>query len=72
MTPRLPSSRRAASSRADRAWASWLSYGLGTDNENFPAFVVMLSRSDPNRGAQALFDCLSPGVWGSCRVSTRA
>ena len=40
---------------------SWLSYGLGTENSNLPAFVVMLSRSDPNRGAQALFDRL----WGT-------
>jgi len=40
---------------------SWMSYGLGTENNNLPAFVVMLSRSDPNRGAQALFDRL----WGT-------
>jgi hypothetical protein len=40
---------------------AWLSYGLGTENANLPAFVVMLSRSDPNRGAQALFDRL----WGT-------
>jgi len=40
---------------------SWLSYGLGTENQNLPSFVVMLSRTDPNRGAQALFDRL----WGT-------
>ena len=40
---------------------SWLSYGLGSENANLPSFVVMLSRSDPNRGAQALFDRL----WGT-------
>ncbi|MBI5092634.1 MAG: DUF1501 domain-containing protein [Candidatus Hydrogenedentes bacterium] len=40
---------------------AWLTYGLGTMNDNLPGFVVMLSRTDPNRGAQALFDRL----WGS-------
>ncbi len=38
---------------------SWLSYGLGSDNENMPAYVVMISRG---RGQlQALYDRL----WGS-------
>jgi hypothetical protein len=31
---------------------SWLSYGLGTENENMPAFVVLLS--GPARGGQPL------------------
>jgi hypothetical protein len=40
---------------------SWLSYGLGSTNKDLPAFVVMMSRTDPNRPAQSLFDRL----WGS-------
>lgn len=40
---------------------AWLSYGLGTENSNLPSFVVMMSRTDPNRPAQALFDRL----WGT-------
>jgi hypothetical protein len=36
---------------------SWLSYGLGTSNENLPNFVVMVS----HRGGQPLYDRL----WGS-------
>lgn len=39
---------------------SWLSYGLGSMNDDLPAFVVMMSRTDPVRPAQALFDRL----WG--------
>ena len=35
---------------------AWLSYGLGSENENLPAFVAMTS----NRGGQALYDRL----WG--------
>lgn len=40
---------------------AWLSYGLGSENEDLPGFIVMTSRSDMNRPAQALFDRL----WGS-------
>ena len=37
---------------------SWLSYGLGSNNDNLPAFVVMISKGG---GAQPL----SAGAWGS-------
>ena len=37
---------------------SWLSYGLGSENENLPAFVVLLSKGD---GAQPL----NASSWGS-------
>ena len=40
---------------------AWLSYGLGKMNDDLPSFVVMMSRTDPNRPAQALFDRL----WGA-------
>ena len=36
---------------------AWLSYGLGSENQNLPAFVAMTS----NRGGQALYDRL----WGA-------
>ena len=37
---------------------SWLSYGLGTDNENLPSFVVMISKAG---GAQPL----TSAAWGN-------
>ncbi len=37
---------------------SWLSYGLGSENDNLPAFVVMLTK---NKGGQPLAERL----WGS-------
>ena len=40
---------------------SWLSYGLGSLNEDLPAFVVMTSTWSAKRDAQALFNRL----WGS-------
>src|SRR5438128_2316918 len=40
---------------------SWLSYGLGTENANLPAFVVMVSQGSGNRTDQPLFSRL----WGA-------
>jgi hypothetical protein len=37
---------------------SWLSYGLGSDNQNLPSFVVMISKGE---GAQPL----SSAAWGN-------
>ncbi len=42
---------------------SWLSYGLGSDNENLPAFVAMVSGD----GGQPLYDRL----WGSGFLPTK-
>jgi hypothetical protein len=46
---------------------SWLSYGLGTDNQDLPAFVVLVSRGSGNPNAQPLYDRL----WGSGFLPTR-
>ncbi|HUG89223.1 MAG TPA: DUF1501 domain-containing protein [Planctomycetaceae bacterium] len=40
---------------------AWLSYGLGSENDNLPAFVVMTPRWSAKRDAQALYQRL----WGS-------
>jgi hypothetical protein len=40
---------------------AWLSYGLGTENQNLPAFVVMTPSWTGRKEAQALFSRL----WGS-------
>ncbi len=45
---------------------AWLSYGLGTDNEDLPAFVVMTSRGS-GRVGQALYTRL----WGSGFLPSR-
>lgn len=42
---------------------AWLSYGLGSENENLPAFVAMTS----NRGGQPLYDRL----WGAGFLPTK-
>src|SRR5205807_1618391 len=40
---------------------AWLSYGLGTENANLPAFVVMVSQGSGNRTDQPIFSRL----WGA-------
>src|SRR5262245_18115191 len=40
---------------------AWLSYGLGSENKDLPAFVVMVSRGTGNTDDQPLYDRL----WGS-------
>jgi hypothetical protein len=45
---------------------AWLSYGLGSANENLPAFVVMISQGSGNKTDQPIFSRL----WGSGFIPT--
>jgi hypothetical protein len=49
------------------AIGSWLSYGLGSTNENLPAFVVMTSRDKENTCGQLFYD----HYWGSGFLPSR-
>jgi hypothetical protein len=46
---------------------SWVSYGLGSENQNLPAFVVMISQANALNGDQPLFSRL----WGNGFLSSR-
>ena len=46
---------------------SWLAYGLGTLNQDLPAFVVMISQGSGNPNDQPLYDRL----WGSGFLPTK-
>ncbi|MBP88227.1 MAG: sulfatase [Planctomycetaceae bacterium] len=46
---------------------AWLSYGLGSMNENLPAFVAMVSAPTVGSGGQPLYDRL----WGSGFLPTK-
>jgi uncharacterized protein (DUF1501 family) len=46
---------------------SWLSYGLGNENQNLPAFIVMISQGSGNKTDQPLFSRL----WGSGFIPTQ-
>jgi hypothetical protein len=43
------------------AFGAWISYGLGSENENLPAYVVMISRPSGPTNAQPLHE----RMWGS-------
>jgi len=45
---------------------AWLSYGLGSENDNLPAFVVMISQGSGNKTDQPIFSRL----WGSGFIPT--
>src|SRR6188474_1108883 len=46
---------------------SWVSYGMGSENQDLPAFVVMVSQGSGNKSDQPLYDRL----WGSGFLPTR-
>jgi hypothetical protein len=46
---------------------AWLSYGLGSENQNLPAFIVMISQGSGNKIDQPLFSRL----WGSGFLPTQ-
>jgi hypothetical protein len=46
---------------------AWLAYGLGTESEDLPAFVVLVSKGTGNPADQPLYDRL----WGSGFLPTR-
>lgn len=46
---------------------SWISYGLGSENKDLPAFVVMVSVGTGNKGDQPLYDRL----WGNGFLPSR-
>jgi hypothetical protein len=46
---------------------AWLSYGLGSENQNLPAFIVMISQGSGNKTDQPLFSRL----WGSGFLPTQ-
>jgi hypothetical protein len=46
---------------------AWLSYGLGSDNQNLPAFVALVSQGSGNPSDQPLYDRL----WGSGFLPTK-
>ncbi len=48
-------------------FGSWVSYGLGSENQDLPAFVVMISRGRGRRVDQPLYDRL----WGSGFLPSR-
>ena len=50
---------------------SWLTYGLGTENQNMPGFVVMCPRGYPIKDTQNWQSAFLPGVFQGTYVNTQ-
>lgn len=53
------------------AFGSWLTYGMGTENQNLPGYVVMCPNNYPTKGAQNWQSAFLPGVYQGTYVDTR-
>jgi hypothetical protein len=49
------------------SFGSWIAYGLGSENENLPAFIVLISRPSGGTNAQPLAE----RMWGSGFLEAR-
>src|SRR5262249_33418001 len=59
--PAIPFSQTGAQLAGRPSIGSWVSYGLGSENRDLPAFVVLVSQGSGNPNDQPLYDRL----WGS-------
>ena len=50
------------------AYGSWLLYGLGTENENLPGFIV-LGEGQPVNGPSNWRSTFLPGIYQGCKVT---
>jgi len=53
------------------SFGSWLTYGLGSDNQNLPGFVVLCPGGLPIRGAQNWRSAFLPGAYQGTHIDTR-
>ena len=52
------------------SWGSWLSYGLGTENQDLPSFVVLSHNGDPRPGPTGWSSSFLPGVHSGAFIDT--
>ncbi|MCI0420412.1 MAG: DUF1501 domain-containing protein [Acidobacteria bacterium] len=50
---------------------SWVTYGLGTENQNLPGFVVMCPGGFPDAGPQNWRSAFLPGAYQGTHIDTR-
>ena len=52
---------------------TWVTYGLGTENQNLPGFVVLISSGAQPSGGQNLWgNGFLPSVYQGCNVAAKA
>ncbi|MBH56158.1 MAG: sulfatase [Planctomycetaceae bacterium] len=50
---------------------SWVSYGLGTENQNLPAFIAMCPQGYPIKGAQNWQSAFLPGIYQGTYINSQ-
>jgi Protein of unknown function (DUF1501) len=50
---------------------SWVTYGLGTDNQNLPGFITMCPGGYPTQGTQTWQAAFLPGIFQGTHVDTK-
>lgn len=53
------------------SFGSWLTYGLGTENQNLPGFLAMCPGGHPIKGAQNWQSAFLPGVYQGTYIDTK-
>lgn len=53
------------------SFGSWITYGLGTENENLPAFVVMCPGGFPIQGSENWKSAFLPGIFQGTYVDSQ-
>ncbi|MEI8018709.1 MAG: DUF1501 domain-containing protein [Schlesneria sp.] len=53
------------------SFGSWVTYGLGTENQNLPGFIAMCPNGLPITGAQNWRSSFLPGVYQGTYIDTR-
>jgi len=60
-----------ASTMAHPRIGSWITYGLGTENQNLPAFVVLVPKGMPVAGADNWRSSILPGSYQGTYIETQ-
>jgi hypothetical protein len=57
--------------QARPSFGSWITYGLGSENENLPGFVVLCPRGMPTEGARNWRSAFLPGAYQGTVIDTQ-
>jgi hypothetical protein len=53
------------------SFGSWVTYGLGSDNQNLPGFIVLCPDGLPTQGTQNWRSAFLPGAFQATQIDTR-
>ena len=56
--------------QARPSFGSWITYGLGSENQNLPGFIVLCPRGNPTEGARNWRSAFLPGAYQGTRIDT--